>query len=566
MKQPAKITLVLIQDHLKALSGIGAFIILITLFHSCHKEYPQIVARVNDMEITDDDLASQAARLYPLKPDTLTEKELKRNVLENMIDQQINLLEAYRLGYDKDEEVVETCKLKESELAGKQLLKMEVDDKILTEDVYRQFYRWMDKKISISRMMFKTGFNDKNKENALKRAEDVYKKLLAGGSFKSLAATYSEHTHAKTDSGFYGMAECYETNEDIFRRAYSMSEGEVSEPFFVPSFHAYYIIKIHKIYPQPIGTFENERHKIISNVKKVYSNELSKRRSVFRANLANEFHAAEVPENIDFFCKRIQKMKTKADSVNLFNDEEKHLVLSKNDVKDITIGFFFPKVIEQYWGGLHQKSTVNMLISFMKFKMLTRHKAMQMKLNELPAVREEFELWKIGYLKNYTVRREVIDKIDVSDKILIPLYNQKKSKLIRREHRTVKEIFCKSEADIKRVHRLAVQGSDFTELERKYSQNKETRTHGVLGPFPKGPHGILGEKAFSMKVGEISSPFRYRGGYSFIKLLSVEPERMKTFDETKEMLKNEYLAENEKASISKWLKKIRQHYSIEINI
>jgi len=114
------------------------------------------------------------------------------------------------------------------------------------------------------------------------------------------------------------------------------------------------------------------------------------------------------------------------------------------------------------------------------------------------------------------------------------------------------------------VYQLALKGNDFTELEKKYQQNRETRTNGVLGPFTKGSHGRLGESAFKMAVGEISQPFKYRGGYSIIQLLSIEPERKKTFAEAREELKYGYLDENQEKFISQWYEKIKKNYRTTI--
>jgi len=172
--------------------------------------------------------------------------------------------------------------------------------------------------------------------------------------------------------------------------------------------------------------------------------------------------------------------------------------------------------------------------------------------------------WKIFYLKQYVIQLEIMDRINTSDMVLIPVYEQQKNRFIIKEQRVVREIFCKSRKDIEKVYQLTAQGKDFEALEKKYQENQETRTHGIIGPFMKGPNGKLGEQAFMMSVNEISRPFRYRGGYSIIQLLSIEPERQKTYEEAKEEIKAWYIDENRKKFISEWVDKSKDNYDLDL--
>ena len=67
-----------------------------------------------------------------------------------------------------------------------------------------------------------------------------------------------------------------------------------------------------------------------------------------------------------------------------------------------------------------------------------------------------------------------------------------------------------------------------------------------------------------MPVGSISKPFRYRGGYSFFKVVSVEPEGYKSFQDVKDDLKNQYLEDNKNEFISNWFQKVKKKYKIKL--
>ncbi|NLP08839.1 hypothetical protein GX408_00440, partial [bacterium] len=73
--------------------------------------------------------------------------------------------------------------------------------------------------------------------------------------------------------------------------------------------------------------------------------------------------------------------------------------------------------------------------------------------------------------------------------------------------------------------------------------------------------------AFSgMRVGEISAPFRYRGGYSIIQLLALEPERIKSFAEAREQLRADYIQSHHTQAIADWLEQAKKHYKIRISL
>lgn len=542
---------------------IGLMIIIL----SCQKDSAKIdddrvVARINDFKITQKQLGDYFNKLHPRLTFSKASDSLKNIILNEMINQQLTLMEAYRLGYDKSPDVLDYLTKKERSLAGNALEEREVKNKVITEDVVKKYYKWSDRELKLLRMKFKCGPDNSEKEEKEKKAWSIYDQLLQGADFKTLAAQFSEHTNAEKDSGRMATVNCFEINEDIFSHAYELTEGEFGKPFF--SYNTYYLVKVEQINYQKLGNFEKERSKIESQLQEYFSGALSHQFNLFQKKLLTDFHYELHSDNILFFCERAGTMKSRQDSASLYSDDEKLMALSSSDIGEITIGEFFPKVINYYWNSLNQKRVVDMLLVNINYDRIKKHKAMAEGLNKLPEVEQELNAWKVTMLKSWVLNKEVIEKIDVSDAVLRRIFDHEKYKLREPERRTVREIFQKTEDGINEVCKLAVKGRDFKELEAKYQQNKETRTNGIIGPFRKGPNGKLGENAFSMKVGEISKPFKYRGGYSIIKLLSVEPERMKSFEEAKEQIENKYIEENKDQFISKWYAKIADKYKIEI--
>jgi parvulin-like peptidyl-prolyl isomerase len=552
---------------LKILLSVLACALLMCLL-SCGKEgkdQGRVIASIDDFKITFQDLSDQFKRT---RGDSALEKAdiaARRIVLDEMIKEQVTLLEAYRLGINKDEKVLAVAREKERELASKALRKQEVDDRIISEELLRRYYQWSDRELQLLYMKFFAGNTAHGIGAAQQKADKIYQQLLSGASFKALASLYSEHGSAKTDSGKIGQVPWYGTQEAFFEHGYPLPEGGVSKPFL--DNNSVWIVKVEKSHPVPRDSYEKARAEILEKAQEICENQIAKRNMEFSKTLRSEYHFALNPEKIDFFCQRCKSMKTLADSAALFSPLERGQELCKTDVEATTIGAFFPKVVPYYWNSLDQKRVVEMLLTELNTSRLMKHKAMQMRVNEMPEVKREYQSWLVYYLKKMVVQREVIDKIDISESVLRPIYEQKQATFVVKKQATVREIFRKTKAGIDHVHQLALAGNDFAALQKKYCQNLENKNSGIVGPFPVGMNGKLGELAFSgMRIGEISRPFRYRGGYSVIQLLALAPEKVKTFDAAKEEIKADYLQTHWQQKTSEWLDQARRNYKIRSSL
>ncbi|MEP7219189.1 MAG: peptidylprolyl isomerase, partial [Bacteroidota bacterium] len=67
------------------------------------------------------------------------------------------------------------------------------------------------------------------------------------------------------------------------------------------------------------------------------------------------------------------------------------------------------------------------------------------------------------------------------------------------------------------------------------------------------------------KSGDILEPFSYQGGYSIIRVNSVEPAREMTYDEAKTEVQGDYVEEYQKQLQKEWLDTLRLKYHVKIN-
>jgi parvulin-like peptidyl-prolyl isomerase len=524
-------------------------------------EKPETVATVDQFEITKTDLVNQFRVRHPELPFTTADKNLKQQVLDDMIDQQLIFMEANRLGYDRNSDIKAYIAEKEQELAADAYLDEVTRLEPITEDLLREYHSLLEKVVDVSLIKVNYGAGGQEKQSARQQAFSIFQQWKAGADWHRLTAEHIKNGSPVADSSRYTNIDCFMIDKLLFKRLFSMQVGEISEP--VETDEAYYILKLEKVLVQKMADFSVARSEIQEALEKMQQNIKAQKIARVELHLRKQYHLQYFSDHIDVFCDGAKKMTSRSDTASVFSAQEKRLPLSKTDINTITIGEFLPKVAEYYWDSLFQRRVVDMLLEYMNTKRLLKHHAIQLKINERPSLKEQVSLLLVQKIKERVLAKEVLEKIKLSDADLHLLYENNKNKFKVPPQVTVQEIFCRTKSDIDKVHALALNNADFSMLQKKYSQDEETRTHGLLGPFAKGQNGKLGEKAFSgMNVGQISEPFRYRGGFSFFKLLAFEPEHIKSFDAVKDNLKSGYIEEQQNRYISDWIKTVRTKYQI----
>lgn len=116
----------------------------------------------------------------------------------------------------------------------------------------------------------------------------------------------------------------------------------------------------------------------------------------------------------------------------------------------------------------------------------------------------------LGFLKD----REIYAKIKVTDQDLRNAFLRSNQKIAARH------LFSKSEEEINNLYELLKAGADFNTLAKQtFTDSTLKNNGGYLGYFSWGDMDpAFEEKAYSMKVGEISKPVKTENGYSIIKV------------------------------------------------
>jgi peptidyl-prolyl cis-trans isomerase SurA len=157
--------------------------------------------------------------------------------------------------------------LKEQKLTGEMTKKI-IDKVEITPEEVREFYKKIPKadlplfgaELEVAQIVIKPKVTDADKQKVIDKLNSFRKECLEGASFATKAVLYSEDPGSSKNGGYYKMTRKTPFVKEFKDVAFSLAEGEISEPF--ETTFGYHIIYVEKIKGQEIEL----RHILISPV------------------------------------------------------------------------------------------------------------------------------------------------------------------------------------------------------------------------------------------------------------------------------------------------------------
>ncbi|MBI5101802.1 MAG: peptidylprolyl isomerase [Nitrospirae bacterium] len=239
------------------------------------------------------------------------------------------------------------------------------------------------------------------------------------------------------------------------------------------------------------------------------------------------------------------------------------------------IGYYSPD--QQVAIKSSPENRLKLLRKLMQERILTAD-AKKQGIDKDPAVREQVEVLVNNLLAAELIKREVADKISVSDSEAL-IYHQlhkedfKDPGTVRARHILVKtgrganaEIRQsareKAESLLKRIRA----GEDFAKVAEEASDDKGSSAKGGdLGFIPKGKMAPEFEKAaYQLKPGDVSDIVETRFGYHIIKCEEMRAQGILPFEEVKTGIKEKILKETTMNKVKEYVEKRMAEEKVEI--
>ena len=147
-----------------------------------------------------------------------------------------------------------------------QMQKKIVDEVTITPEEVRNFFKGIPKdeiptfgaEMEVAQIVVKPSITEDEKKRIIEKLKEIRQDVLNGSSFFSKAVLFSEDPGSSSNGGFYKMNRKTAFVKEFKDVAFSLAEGEISEPFETE--FGYHIIMVEKIKGQEVEL----RHILIS--------------------------------------------------------------------------------------------------------------------------------------------------------------------------------------------------------------------------------------------------------------------------------------------------------------
>jgi len=558
---------------------VGAY-----FFTGCGEKGNQPVVRVGGRVISVkkfEDSFSRGKAKNILAKSTLEDKIAHLN---KMIDKELQIVDAYRKKLDQDEEVKKQLETRGEVAILRRLIDKVIIDPNIPESEIKKYYKKSKKQVKISEIIIKMSSKPSEQEQKAidNKLNYIMNELKNGADFSDLIKKYSQDkSMSQPGRGSKGLLSWtpMSAKEPITQKAFSMKVGEYSDP--VKTRKGYSIIKVTDITNVEVKPYADEKMRIKQEILRTRGKELEEKYFKYLSDLKAKDDTQFHEDNIDKFIEAVNR--TDADTskeakpqppmdpkamFNKFNDAEKELSLVSYNGGKITIGKLvedlsqFP--ITRRPRLTEAKDLNNLLDKRVLPRELLKLEAEKKNIKNDKEVKKQLKSFRESFMLSKIKKMEVSDKVNITDDDLKKYFEEHREEFKNQEKREVQEIFVKDAKLAEKIAALAKAGQNFTRLAKKYNEKASTKPkNGNLG-FIKRSRQHIGKPAFELEIGGIAGPIKVGNNYSIIKLLNIQEQSYKTFEDSKRFIKskvNKLFRENRE---KEWMDALRKEIEITI--
>lgn len=546
----------------------------------CGNRNSEIVARVGNGVITLKEFERDFSQGKAENIIKSAGMDLKKSHLRKMIEKRLKLLDAYRNRLDEDKVIIEKLKEVEKKAAYNGAYEKDIVDKLISEAEIKEFYDHSNLEVKARHILLKLPENPTEDEidETRKKAEELVRKIRKGADFAQLAKIYSEDNTTASKGGDLGYFRWGAKVDEFQRVAFALKVGQVSDP--VRTKFGYHIIKVEdrrKFLKKDYNSEKPRIRRLLARAKKkdlqlIYQDYVGKVKKQYRVRFYNN--------NIAAFARRLaeaqmeRKKESSAvtgpwDQFSKVRPEERKLVLVTHRVGQITVGDVINVIENRYppyaQPQLQDEKGIKQWLDWKLGFDLVAHKGYIRRLHESKQLQRSLQVYKEQLLLNEIQKRKVLDKIEISEDDLREYFERHKEEYEYPRKVKVQEILVNDNELAQSIAKRALKGEDFTKLARKYNQRTISKNKdGHLGYITKGAYGRVGQKAFTMKVGEISGPIAIGRMYSILKVLDIQEPRPKIFEEAKAEVEADLRRELISSKVIEWVARLKKLTKIRI--
>ncbi len=507
------------------LMGLITSILFIT---ACQKNGPAVATIGTDEVITLSELKETYSKVAASQPDSTETLEKWQARLDNLINRRLKLKEAYNLHLEDSASVTKPLAEKRREILVRELYKLEVEEKILTENKIREFYA-RQKKEFVYRMIFlryPQGYSESQKDSVFQVADDIVKQIREGASFFKLARDYSWDRKTALNGGLHEPTVWDQWDDQIMAHVFYMKKGKVADPFATPG--GVRIVKVEDIREHEMPPYEEVKDKMRKTLYGQIREEVADYGSEYYSKVIKDheyvFNDTLITKMAKWLAPDYQNLEAFSDSCQHFAETSDTTIILwyKGGTVDILEYLEKIKIHEpKYRYNLITYKGLRRFVSATHTLVILEKIAESKRLDKTDDVKKRIKSNLETLLIDVLLKTQVRQNIEQTDEDLKKYYDNHKDQFRTPAMAMVQQIVFDNESKAREALERAKAGEDFAQLVQTYSiHDVSRRKNGVLDYFTKNKHGQIGQTAFKLKEREISDiiPVR-KGRWAIIKIL-----------------------------------------------
>ncbi len=461
----------------------------------------------------------------------------RQQIINNMVNERLILDDMKRQGMDRDG----TFRRREKEIIDQALLdryakRITTDTLTVSEQELLKEFEHYNTKVSGRYLYAKTN------EEALQ----IKIKLERGATFEALAKEIFTDPSLANNGGYLGFFGWGEMDPGLEQIAFSIPIGTISDPIKLK--RGYGILKVESRIRQPLASeydFINKREKLAKVIED---------RKIIRVvdGAIDQLHADLVPQ---FDQQILSEVFRHWKEICKYSDElldPEHSIPMADDLADATLVRFNDQVwtVNDFIERLQrttdkQRRRVNTIDDIRSIAIgLAAREVLLARARQLGFEKSSDVLAQVRRVRDeYILKRwtksvqDTVERIDWNDTELRMIYAKNREEYLFPPEVNVAEILVGTEKEAKLLLSRIRAGEKFSTLARKYSiRSWAAQQDGELGYGTKASYGILGEKFFAARMGDLLGPERVDPYYGIFRIVDRREERQKTFEEARDQI------------------------------
>jgi peptidyl-prolyl cis-trans isomerase SurA len=396
---------------------------------------------------------------------------------------------------------------------------------------------------------------------ALNKINEIEQRIKAGENFNELAFKYSDDPGSKSKKGDLGYFDRGRMVHEFDEAAFKLKVGEISP--IVKTQYGYHIIKLTEESPQK--SYDEEKDDLREIIQ----------RGRYKAEYDKLVDSFKKEFNFSLNNSAVEKIIANADTLKI-NQGYPETKIAKNAGKEVLFSISDRKYpVDSLFGYLVKngsflgrgidRNTVDAGIAQYTAELVVKEKAMNYDKVDLEFANLMSE-YRNGMYLFKILEEEVWQKISIDSAKTKNFWESNKEKFRFADRVEFKEIYVEQDSIQQLISSSLGKGIAYDTLYAKY--NKRTGYENKLGYY--GLVDItaneLARHANSLQnIGDVSEPFKFESGWSFVKLIRKDAARIKTFEEAKPEASSMLQEIESKRLEDEYLTKLKKRYAPVIN-